>query len=76
MTPTPDPVPSFTPFRIVVFLAGIVSIISALPSVAPDVKVILSVVSGALSLALSVFFGTGMSISFYRRAMNGIRGIK
>ncbi len=76
MTPTPDPVPSFTPFRVVVFLAGLISIISALPSVSPDVKIILSVLSGALSLALSVFFGTGTSISFYRRAVNRVRGVK
>jgi hypothetical protein len=76
MTPTSDPVPSFTPFRVVVFLAGLVSIISALPSVSPDIKVILSVVSGALSLVLSVFFNAGTSISFYRRAMNRVRGVK
>lgn len=76
MAPTSDPVPSFTPFRVVVFLAGLVSIIAALPSVTPDVKVILSVVSGALSLILSVFFNTGVSISVYRRVSNNIRGIK
>ena len=53
-----------------------ISIIAALPSVSPDVKVILSVLSGVLSLALSVFFNTGVSISVYRRVMNNVRGVK
>lgn len=76
MTPTTDPTPTFTPFRLVVFVAGLVSIISALPSVTPEFKVILSVISGALSLILSVFFNTGMSISIYRGVTNRIRGVK